>query len=223
MSLDQYLSIRLIHWRSIHFKFKQAFITVTLLVVFFIIFNLHILITFGFKLNKTSNETNGSTTEEVICYFNPAYPQTQWMETWGRIHLLFYSVLPFTIIIMSNLALLIFLFKRKKGIVPSIHRPNTINSTNKKKFANLTIKFVTLLFIFTTLPNAFASFFFSELFKSDLGSTFVIAANCISFSYHGLNLFTFYLTNKIYRLETKNILHKSFNLVKIKIFQVIMK
>ena len=78
VSIDQFLSVRIKHWRTIYFKPKRAVIAISTLVVFFILLNLNILILFGYE-NKTNNST------EVICYDISIYPTTKWMSIWGQV------------------------------------------------------------------------------------------------------------------------------------------
>ena len=239
MSMDQYLAIRLIHWRTLYFKAKHALLASLLVIAFFVALNAHIVATFGYmgvrNQTLTSTSSNGTTTtvqvvsvSVCICYYDEAYKSaTRWMEIWGRIHLLFYSVLPFALIIACNTALIVFLVKqRRRGrskTAPTLFSTNTTNTANiisassslsssfsstestfkqkRSRSINWTICCVTFLFVCMTLPNAFASFFFSQLFASDVGATFVMAANAVSFTYHGLSFALFYATNRVYRLE----------------------
>jgi hypothetical protein len=99
ISLDQLLSVNLVHWRTVYFKPKQALIATIVLVLFFIVLNFNILILFGYEV-KTENST------QTICYDHPLYPETKWMMIWGLSHLMFYSVVPFVVLAVSNFALI---------------------------------------------------------------------------------------------------------------------
>ncbi|CAF1051349.1 unnamed protein product [Brachionus calyciflorus] len=64
ISVEQYLCVKVQHWRTIHFKPKRAYITVSCLVLFFIALNFNIFFTFGFEVDypieviKNSTEFN---------------------------------------------------------------------------------------------------------------------------------------------------------------------
>lgn len=201
MSLDQYLSVKFIMWRIMYFKPKQAYITVSILCVLIIFLNFNILFTFGY-IPENSNLTY-SNYSKVICYSNSLYPITQWMATWGTVHLLIYSVFPFTLIIILNLTLIVFIFQRRKVIQPS-----SLSNEETSKAIGQTVMIASLLFVAFTLPSAFASHFFSDLIVTDIGSTYLIISNCLSFSYHSLGFFIYYFTNKIFCKEAQIVLKK---------------
>ena len=51
ISVEQYLCIKVQHWRNIHFKPKRAYIAVTSIVLFFIALNFNIFFTFGYDVD----------------------------------------------------------------------------------------------------------------------------------------------------------------------------
>ena len=129
-----------------------------------------------------------------------------------------YSVIPFVTLFITNLAFIIFLYRKKRTNtstpnLDSVATKKTKSSSNKMHSINVTIMVMTFLFIGMTLPCAFASFYFNELIVTDLGYFFIVLSNCISFSYHGLNCLLYYFSNKRFRNEflaffgKKNISH----------------
>jgi hypothetical protein len=207
MSLDQYLSVKILMWRVVHFKHKQAYIVVSMLCLLIMSLNLNILFTFGYETDPSSDNftLSNSTTSKVICFYNSLYPVTKWMSTWGTVHLFIYSIFPFMLIIILNVTLIVFLLKRKKLIQPSSFTTSR-EEINSSKAIGQTVMVASLLFVVFTLPSAIASHFYSDLIMSDIGSTYLILSNCLSFSYHGLNFFLFYLTNKVFGKEAQIVL-----------------
>jgi uncharacterized membrane-anchored protein len=65
---------------------------------------------------------------------------------------------------------------------------------------------MTLLFIGLTLPIASASSFFAELATTDWGLFVIVLLDCISFTYHGLNIAISYFSNVMFRNEVKRFL-----------------
>jgi hypothetical protein len=65
ISVEQYLSVEVKHWRTNYFKPRRAYLTATGLVLFFVALNSHVLFTFGY-----TREVNGTVTE--YCY-EPSY------------------------------------------------------------------------------------------------------------------------------------------------------
>lgn len=103
ISIEQYLSVKVKHWRTIYFKPKRAYITVTCLVLFFVAFNFNIFFTFGFEVqypidtvsNNLSNFTNQSTTlyeTKILCYGDRRFPQTTWMIDIGPVGFYFFQL-----------------------------------------------------------------------------------------------------------------------------------
>nr|QVK45791.1 G protein-coupled receptor [Proales similis] len=208
ISLDQYLSVRVKHWRTIYFKESRPLLAAASLTLLILLLNSNVLFTFGLQI-EANNQT------QVICYTIPTYPSTQWMSIWGRVHLATYSVLPFALIALFNIMLISNIYSRKKvresnaasasGPKQTISLSTSPSQKNKMDSMSKTIVFLTLLFIAMTLPTAAASFFFNELFSTDHGLFIIYVCNTISFSYHGLNFFIYFLSNKRFRSQFREI------------------
>jgi hypothetical protein len=140
------------------------------------------------------------------------------------VHTFLYSIGPFVLIACSNF-FLIRKILRKKRIVPELtvriqHDVNgasvagdtvgagginymvkRVGGSKKGSKMNRTVISMTLIFILMTSPSAMASFFFSTLFSTDYGTFIVNLFNCISFTYHGLNIVIMTVSNVIFRKE----------------------
>ena len=217
ISLDHNLSIRVRHWRNIYFGPMQALIAASALVLFFLLLNSSILFLFSYEMN-----VNG--TNIVICFYLPQFPSTKWMQTWGQAHLFLYSVIPFILLSISNIFLVqkaYETFARKTKVKSDPINTNSNinmnssslqtndeltshNNLNKKKkdkdksFA-FPIFFMTILFLLMSLPSAYVSFNFNSLFATNNGQIVITVSNCLTFSFHGLNFFIYYATNKKFR------------------------
>ena len=118
MSVDHNLSIRVKHWRRIYFNRNRAFIAAFILVIFFLLLNSSILVSFGYEVNV--NETY----KKVICFHSEKYPSTRWMEQWGQAHLMLYSIIPFVLLGISNVFLL------RKAFESFRHKSKATNNIN---------------------------------------------------------------------------------------------
>jgi hypothetical protein len=78
ISIDQLLSVKIVHWRTVHFRPIKAIVVVSLLVLVFLLLNFQILILFG-------HEVKSGDTTRVICFDDSKYPSTKWMSIWGRV------------------------------------------------------------------------------------------------------------------------------------------
>jgi hypothetical protein len=117
MSVDHNLSIRIKYWRRIYFGTRRAFIAAFILVIFFLLLNSSILVSFGYEINL--NETH----KQIICFYSEKYPSTKWMEQWGQAHLMLYSIIPFILLGISNMFLL------RKAFESFKHKTKTTNAT----------------------------------------------------------------------------------------------
>ncbi|CAF0846824.1 unnamed protein product [Brachionus calyciflorus] len=215
ISVEQYLCVKVQHWRTIHFKPKRAYITVSCLVLFFIALNFNIFFTFGFEVDypievvKNSTEFNMTQNvtiqyvKRILCYGDRRFPWTSWMIDIGPLHLTFYSLAPFAILGLANLLLITHLYTTRKP--HSGQSAQNDKKKNKQDQMTKTIIYMTLLFIGITLPNATTTFFFNKLIITDYGSFLIRLFDMFSFSYHGLNFIVFYISNNRFRSEFKKL------------------
>jgi hypothetical protein len=184
ISVEQLLSVMIKHWRTIYFKPIRARLTAAGLVAFFLILNSHVLFTFGY-----TRDVNGTMIE--FCYEPTYMPEIK--ISWGKTHLFLYSVVPFVLLFLANVALVVKIQRRRTLI--SGTKANTLTadleaayittngrasiSSNKQKSMNRVIFVTSLFFVIMTLPTATATFLFSILVQSELGRMFISFVDCV--------------------------------------------
>ena len=108
---------------------------------------------------------------------------------------MYLDIIPFILLGISNIFLV------QKSYKSFSRKTNQLSSNAKSSAFARSIIFNNLLFFISTLPTAFASFFFKQLIESNTGRLTISISNCISFSYHALNFFTNWFTNIKFREE----------------------
>ncbi|CAF0971263.1 unnamed protein product, partial [Brachionus calyciflorus] len=215
ISLEQYLCVKVQHWRTIHFKPQRAYITVSCLVLFFIALNFNIFFTFGFEVDypiqvvKNSSEFNMTQNvtieyvKKILCYGDRRFPWTSWMIDIGPLYLTFYSLAPSFLLGLGNVLLITHLYTSRK----THSGPSNQNDKKKNKQDQMTktIIYMTVAFIIITLSNATAIFNFNTLIKTDYGSALLRLTDMLSYAYHGLNFGVFYISNNRFRREFKKV------------------
>ncbi|CAF1038529.1 unnamed protein product [Brachionus calyciflorus] len=212
-SVEQYLCVKVQHWRTIHFKPKRAYITVSCLVLFFIALNFNIFFTFGFEVDypievvKNSSEYNMTQNvtieyvKKILCYGDSRFPWTMWMNDVGRVHLGLYSLAPITILVISNILLISHLYTTRRSNGVSVQNDK---KKNKQDQMTKTIIFMTLLFAVITLSSTVIMWTFT--FFTDYGAFLFRLTDVFCFGYHGLNFIVFYISNNRFRSEFKKFL-----------------
>ena len=77
---------------------------------------------------------------------------------------------------------------------------------NKKRTMSIFVIAMTFYFIILTLPSSIAGgFFLSTLLSTDVGSVILFACDCLTFTYHGFNIFVLYFLNKKFKKEFKTV------------------
>jgi len=100
-----------------------------------------------------------------------------------------------------NILLIIDLNRKIQSSASSSIR-NTRISKNQRAI-NITLIIMTLLFILLTGPNAVCSMLFSQIMKLPNGELIIILLDCITFSYHALNILVLCLSNKEFLRQLK--------------------
>lgn len=80
ISVDGVLSVYFRHWKTIYFKASRAYWASGVLIAVILLLNVNILVLFGYEV-----DFNG--TIVVFCFQVEGYPETDWMHTYGQIHL----------------------------------------------------------------------------------------------------------------------------------------
>ena len=112
-----------------------------------------------------------------------------------------YSIIPFGLLFMVNLFLIVFTCKLERN-------SQTFNRIRKRKQKKLTytIIILTWLFILATLPYYVGTaYLYIEMQSSLIGKCIQNFLSILSFSYHSLNFVIFFVSNKIFLKETKEI------------------
>jgi hypothetical protein len=142
-----------------------------------------------------------------------------------------YFLLPAVALVVSN-TILVFAMKKQLKMVyynkhvsfvlitrtmPACTGSGSGSSRNTRSFVvmrtnqlsvNKTILLGSVLFILMTLPTSIASFFFTELIKTEVGHLLLSLADSISLTFNAFNMFIYVLLNKIFRHEFKNFFGK---------------
>ena len=205
------LSIFVKHWKAVYFKPRRAIWASVFLILFFLSINSNILFTFGYEEYAIN-----STKPLLFCFEVDIYPSTKWMTTYGRIHLMLYSVMPFIILAILDVILIYKLYRRDNSLRQG--NDNRFISRNRRnsrlEAMSKVVILITVSFIVLTLPIACASSFFAKLALTDQGLFIIVLLDCLSFSYHAFNIVISYRFNGIFKQEIKRTLvrrerHKS--------------
>lgn len=198
VSIDRTLSVYVRLWRASLFKAKQAYWVSFILSAFILLMNINILVLFGYEANM-----NG--TIVPICFKLDQFPQTYWMDTYGKISLFVYSVIPFPILVLSNIALVYKLITKPKLDTSANSKLVSSNRNNVSRMNSIVI-IMTLLFVVCTLPVALASYLFNTIIVNEYGSFLITFLDSISFTYNALNFFISYFSNVMFRNEVRKLL-----------------
>ena len=186
---DRYLTISWISWKTKFTKANGGLKVGLAVVVLLAGLNFHCLFTFGHV-----EYVNG--TEIVQCYATDI-PSTRIMATWNTVHAFFYSYIPFCMIAIANFLLIITILNRSQVSVVN----ESVAHKKMNTVMNITVIATTVLFIILTCPGAIASSYFNVLIQSYSGRIVLFVCDGLTFSYHGLNFITLFLTNKKFSKE----------------------
>ena len=115
-------------------------------------------------------------------------------------HSFLYSFLPFGILLLVNLLLIRVLRQESRPLSQSV------SFTKKNKLSiNVSMMFMTLLFVLFTCPSAICSQFYNKLILTYNDSVILYASDCFGFSYHALNIIILCAFNKQFCSKFKEI------------------
>ncbi len=196
ISFDRFLSVKVNNWNKIYLNSKRAILVGLLPVFILALLNFNILFTFGVDIITVNN------TQLIQCYSTDLDPKSKWMDVWGTVYSIFYSLIPFVLLLLSSL-LLIYEINKKTRLVAN-HQSVSRHENNKS--LNKTIVLIAILFIIMTSPGAIVTSFLNAFLQSsgDLGNFVIEICDCITFSFHALNFLILLLTNKRFAKEVKN-------------------
>nr|QVK45788.1 G protein-coupled receptor [Proales similis] len=209
-SVEQYLSVRVNHWRTLHFKMPQAIRVSLLLVAVAFLLNSHMLVTYGVQ-RQEANQT------VTYCYARSDIPETRLTFVWHFAHIWLYSILPSIFLLVFNCLFLRETRKRIKHL-----NQNRLQGTNPNaplcarrvrarvpyRFTTLnrTVMSLTALFFFMTLPCSMITFFYGKLVELKIELTVISYLGEFSFSYHAFNFLIIFFSNRRFRKEFLSIL-----------------
>lgn len=117
-----------------------------------------------------------------------------------KVHVYVYSIIPFSILVCSNLLLIKETLYKSRAVVASTSH----ESQAKRKRMSLSILIMTITFILLTLPTTIAGgYFIKTLISTELGFTILFICDSLAFSYHALNFVVFLVFNKKFSREFK--------------------
>ena len=120
-------------------------------------------------------------------------------------HSILYSFLPFLMLAITNILLILFLYKLSHVSTLQLNA----SKAKKQKSLNITVISLTLIFIVMTSPSALCSIYFEKWIGTQLGAVFITLSDCICFSYHGLNFALLFVSNKKFLREVVNLVRCS--------------
>ena len=190
MSLERNLSIWIPTWRRSVFKTKHAVICCSFCVVAIFVANSNVLFLFG-----TDRYVNGTYVEDNRL----GRPSISWdtmdfdME---HCPLVLYSYIPFAVILIANVLLV--LKVRSQRVNGS---DLSASQLKRQKSITVTIIAITLLFVVFTGVGTIVNLFIDQLLQTDWGKLLIVIADTICFTFHGLNIISLLVTNKLFRKE----------------------
>nr|QVK45790.1 G protein-coupled receptor [Proales similis] len=205
-SVEQYLSVKINHWRTVHFKMQQAVRVSILLIIIILLLNSHMLLTYGVE----RQEGNQSVT---YCYSRSDIPETEMTHIWNIAHLGLYSLGPFLLLVIFNSLLIRETLSRSSATAQQLNQlvvaplcAQRVSATRRYRFTalNRTVILITVLFFLMTLPCAGITFFYDRLLNWQYGTLVITFFGELSFSYHGFTLVIIYFSNSRFRKELLN-------------------
>ena len=108
-----------------------------------------------------------------------------------------YSFAPFCFLVITNILLIVDLRQRTSS-------STNISVAKKNQFSiNVSIVFMTMLFILSTCPSAIVSQYYTTLLNTYFGRVVLFFCDDLTFSYHALNVIILCVFNKLFIRELK--------------------
>ena len=193
MTVERFFSISIPNWYPIYFNQRKAVFASIITFILAFLMNCHLLVANGFT--SDTNETM------IHCYNSYLYDI---FPMWSTVHNYMYSVIPGLTLLVFNVLLCKKIIKTSAKIACKCTSKNVIAI---KRHMTLTIIFVTIAFLVSTLPTAISSgYFFEELYSSSSGRILFTFFESITFTFHSTNFIAFLIVNKQFRRELKEII-----------------
>lgn len=180
LCLDRYLSFKRLH-RTWMGQSKGILIIITVIIVIFFLFNLHILLFGCFR--ESNDHINGNARNYLI------YP------VWDYIQLVVYDALPFVLMTLLNVGVIYHLIQRQ--------RTSTAQTSGiHHRTISITLVVTTTLFLIMTVPT---SIIFSA-FSMNVSRSLLTLMDGIYFTYHILSFPLYFITYPDFRRECWNLI-----------------
>ena len=157
--------------------------------------NSHILVLNGFTVTEQTSTTNIT---HVICYQSKS--DNKYMNPkWQRVHLFFYNIIPFSIMLACNLLII---YNVKFG---SKVKSKTKSSSKRKNRMTFLLLLITFSFMFLTLPSVIVHSFFRDFLSDKPYRRLVniLVGNLLHTS-HTINFFFYIFSAPNFQLEFNN-------------------
>nr|QVK45789.1 G protein-coupled receptor [Proales similis] len=204
-SVEQYLSVRVNHWRTLHFKMPQAIRVSLLLMAVAFLLNSHMLVTYGVQ-RQEANQT------VTYCYAHVDLPEARPTFVWNVVHIWLYSILPTILLLLINCLFVRETRKRIENLnqsrlqVANANAPlcaRRVRARGPYRFTTLnrTVMSLTALFFLMTLPCSMIMFFFGKLVEFKIDLMVISYLGELSFTYQAFTFLIIFLSNRRFRKE----------------------
>ena len=208
MAVERSLTASIKTWRSKHFDSKKAFL-VSIIICALILIILTPLIAIINSPDENSSNLNYTCYDTwqigfvgvvcIFCFFRLLIMfEKLFCSFFLKQHSIVYSLLPYSIMIVSNLFLVYKFFFKKHD-----HTGRSSNTmASKRKSMSVSVLTLCTLFILFTSPASIASaFYLEELLTSSKGLLLFHFIDCFAFTFHSCNFIALISTNNQFRLH----------------------
>lgn len=169
--------------------------------------NLHILILNGYyDPPEWRNVTVNHTVVATYLYQNPDYhcysysPTFSLFPVWEKLHLYFYTIVPFTLMITFNLMLILkSLWRPASSSSKVVIRTTAIKANVEKRRLTCSLLFITMSFLVMTSPGNIAYGYFEDTYNTPQFRIVLHYLDWFSFLFQASFFFQCYLTNKQFK------------------------
>lgn len=148
---------------------------------------------------------NDQTKKENITMCHCYDDNDKFLKHWHKVHLILYSLLPFPLLTILNLIVI----RMTKDAARSATRlsANVKKFKNGQRFVTRLLLFLTISFIFTTLPSTIVyAFWHGEILRLNHGRVLLNLLNTLQFSRHSSNWLIYLYSSTFMRDELKKCL-----------------
>jgi hypothetical protein len=209
MTVERYLSIRIIKWRLSYFKTKEAIILSISMGFILSIMNASLVSFIDFDTAKTN----------ITCFVDEQFTRIMQVNKYVvtiysllkifcfkfKAHITVYGFSTYFIMTIINIMLIHSIKVKEES---TVHSNQTTNE--KKKSLTFTVLILTVFFIFFTLmDNILNAFFLPTILPEDYGYNLLFFADSLAFSYHSLHFLILLITNRKFYAQFKLMFNSS--------------